>query len=507
MRRISVVVAIAVILSGAAAALQPTPARACSCVGLMVRDAVREAEGALVGTVIGRKDPVGGAIFGGGSTEFTIDVEVAITGELGDEVVVVSPSSGGTCGLGVGVGQRVGLLLYVTKRGAWSSSLCSTVDPDELIAATQPLPAPDGTGPIRAVIGGNFGEARLIAIDDRGRTLAYGWGEGTTYAVAMCPGGRLLVEAFTRGASASVAVREVASLRVLRTVRVAGGRFPAIYHVGCLDERAASIVAIEGGDRDIRVFSVEREGVRSVYEAPGSGWLASISGGVPYVEPRGGEFSAVDIETGSAGPVLPGERLPGSPSVSPDGSWVVALHTGPKDGTSTLRFSPVPGGPGFDIELSRRFRFGRFSWDPVSSRLAFAAGGALAVVDVPGARILTEIKGWGGSDVVLSGEAATGLSWDGVRFLPIPSGGVSRTWDVLDGELYALAAAEPGVEAEPGEDPRRPTIGPGASPSPSPTGTAGGWWIVGSVLLALAVVATVARRARRRVDGPAPPPM
>ena len=70
---------------------------------------------------------------------------------------------------------------------AWTSGLCSQIDPDVLLQAAQPLPAPDGVGPVRFVVGGNLGENRLMALDRKGRTLAYGTGDGDARDVDVCP--------------------------------------------------------------------------------------------------------------------------------------------------------------------------------------------------------------------------------------------------------------------------------------------------------------------------------
>ena len=77
-----------------------------------------------------------------------IRVERALKGALGERVTVESSVDGGTCGIKLPAGGRVGLALDRRAGKAWTTSLCSTADPDALIAAAR-LPAASGTPPLR----------------------------------------------------------------------------------------------------------------------------------------------------------------------------------------------------------------------------------------------------------------------------------------------------------------------------------------------------------------------
>lgn len=115
---------------------------ACSCAPVHPRAGLKSADGAVVGSLISRGEPKGegGVLSGGESVNWTFDVEVAVKGDIGETVDVVSAWSGVSCGLGVHVGERVGVLLTLGDRGRWRSGLCYTLDANDLLAAAGPLP-------------------------------------------------------------------------------------------------------------------------------------------------------------------------------------------------------------------------------------------------------------------------------------------------------------------------------------------------------------------------------
>ena len=126
-------------------ALQASPAYACSCqAGVLVADALAQADGALVGVYTGRADPPvqGELIFSGRPVINHFEVERAVKGDIGGQVDVEAAASGASCGLELEVGERTGLFLERTGTG-WRSSLCSQTDPVGLLAFA-PAGAPAG---------------------------------------------------------------------------------------------------------------------------------------------------------------------------------------------------------------------------------------------------------------------------------------------------------------------------------------------------------------------------
>ncbi|MBD0330913.1 MAG: hypothetical protein ICV64_12525 [Thermoleophilia bacterium] len=195
-------------LAGLAATAEP--ARACSCVGIDdPRRTLLESDAAFVGRLLSRR---GGER---GRGVFVFRVEVAVKGRFGETVEVDSASDGAACGLEVAVGARIGLYLE-RERGRWTSSLCRQIAPDRLRAAARPLPRPNGRGPVAWLAGGTVGPHRLLALDRRGRTLAYGGGGGTVSELAVCPESRRALEVVTRGERTTLAVRDLRTLRARR---------------------------------------------------------------------------------------------------------------------------------------------------------------------------------------------------------------------------------------------------------------------------------------------------
>jgi hypothetical protein len=174
----------------------PMPiARACSCGGENPRDALVRTDGAFIGVVLAGAEvprPDARTASSGDPYEWTLRVEEAFKGRLGDRVVVRSGMpSGGTCGLSLDVGERTALFVDKVDGHLWGS-VCQQVEPAVMREAAQPLPSPDGTGPA-AFLAGTRGEYRVVTLDRAGRVLRYGKGkDGVSFDV--CPGGRWAAE-------------------------------------------------------------------------------------------------------------------------------------------------------------------------------------------------------------------------------------------------------------------------------------------------------------------------
>ncbi len=126
-----------------------TPASACSCASGDDRDALARSDAAFIGTLVSRTDSGRSATF-----RFTVDEEVK--GEFPQTIDVSSASDGAACGLEVRMGQQTGLFLSGDETQGWSSSLCQQISPEDLREAARPMPAPDGEGPIKLIVGGNW---------------------------------------------------------------------------------------------------------------------------------------------------------------------------------------------------------------------------------------------------------------------------------------------------------------------------------------------------------------
>ncbi|MBA3738124.1 MAG: hypothetical protein H0W97_06120 [Actinobacteria bacterium] len=235
------------------------PAHACSCVAGEPRDALAEADGAVIGVV---SDTPGGPIDGlfGGSI-YRIEVEHDLKGNLDEEIDVDGGPANNSCSLGLRAGERVGLLLGA-EGGHWRASGCSTMEPRLLLAAAEQYPAPDGVGPIRFLVGGGFGEVRVIALDARGRTLAYGAGAGNAFALDACPGENRFVEGVDIDGNDVLVVRRSSSLEPLREVALDLGDSGDVYDLRCLDREGHHLIAITGIGESTRILDVVGDEVR-----------------------------------------------------------------------------------------------------------------------------------------------------------------------------------------------------------------------------------------------------
>jgi hypothetical protein len=104
-------------------------AYACSCRPVDLERDLPVADGAMIGTVLERTAS-------GGAATYLFRVEQIYKGDIESRAEVVTPASGASCGLEVGVGERVGLLL-TREGGEWRSGLCSQVDPADFLALTE----------------------------------------------------------------------------------------------------------------------------------------------------------------------------------------------------------------------------------------------------------------------------------------------------------------------------------------------------------------------------------
>lgn len=135
-RRIVLAALTVLLAAGGLLVVEAGPASACSCrAGVPVEESLAESDGAFVGVFVGRDDPLGqGEIVSSGRRVLNhFQVERPVKGEIGERVDVQAAAEGASCGLGLEVGQRTGLLLR-RDAGGWTSGLCSQVEPQALLA-------------------------------------------------------------------------------------------------------------------------------------------------------------------------------------------------------------------------------------------------------------------------------------------------------------------------------------------------------------------------------------
>src|SRR5690349_18520836 len=118
----------------------PSPAHACSCVGIeqvLAQPAPGSFEAAFVGTVLQAPEP-----FTNGSSarlvSWKFKVDQVYRGQLPATVDVKSAISGASCGFeGITVGSQLGVLLR-REGGEWQSGLCSAGSPAQFAVLGAP---------------------------------------------------------------------------------------------------------------------------------------------------------------------------------------------------------------------------------------------------------------------------------------------------------------------------------------------------------------------------------
>jgi hypothetical protein len=253
------------LLALAAPAAAPDRASACSCADYDPRDRLEQGEPAFIGRVVSA--PPRNPLQPLKVARYVVRVERALNVRLGRRIVVRSNPYSSSCGVVWARGRRVGAFLS-RARGGWTTNLCSLVKPTELRRATRPYPRPRGRGRVALLAGGSFADARLMALDVRGRILGYGFGEGLVRRISVCPGSRVAAELVDRGRRRTfVAVRSLESLQVLSSADLPG----YTDELTCADPAGATVYA--GGVR-----YGGRHGRAEVYRVTGSARTLQLSG-------------------------------------------------------------------------------------------------------------------------------------------------------------------------------------------------------------------------------------
>jgi hypothetical protein len=331
---------ITVLLAVLAAALAfAGQALACSCIAGDPRDTLERSAGAFTGTLLER-------VVEGDQAIHTFSVDHAVKGALGASVQVRSHRDGATCGLEIPVGQRVGL--FLDREGdSWTSSLCQQMDPEELLAAAAPLPEPTGSGPVSMLVGGSFGDMRTVALDERGRVLAYGEGDGDVLALSVCPGSAYAVELvalpFEDGGGYVIEVRDLGTMEVTGRLGLSQA-FAAGYPetVRCLDPGGAAAVVfardIGNGARPDGVLRLTAGASEIVWRGKAS--AASFDTRRAYLckGAKGNRAVAVSLATGRETLLAKLPPFVGPLSPSPDGRYVAGVaFSSPERGDAPSR--------------------------------------------------------------------------------------------------------------------------------------------------------------------------
>ena len=335
MRRTIRVVAVALAL----ALLPLTPAQACSCAWSDPRETLSKADGAFIGEFVFSREATtptpGGGISSGREVIYTFNVDEDFKVDLGDTVEIHSAADGAACGLEATPGSTYGLFIYLNDEQEWTSGLCSQIDPDELRAAAAPLPEPDGVNPVRFLAGGAFGEGRMVALDEAGRTLAYGYGEDTTGWIDVCPGSQKNVEiVYEYKERARLVVRRLSDFVVERTVTLPfdnwyEGRRPNPDAVRCANEDASKVYVLgttraEPKSRS-RLIEVTPDGISTVHYGNAFGGIITARRAFLATGRYARNITKVNLRNGHSKRIAGLKPFVSGLALSPDGKRLTAI--------------------------------------------------------------------------------------------------------------------------------------------------------------------------------------
>jgi hypothetical protein len=463
-------------------------AKACTCSTGDSRDRLAAADGAFIGELVGRREtgPLGSIISSGRDVVYTFEVTEVFKGDIGRRVEIHSAASGMSCGFEVAAGEAVGVLLD-RQGGDWRSGLCGQIEPGKLRTAAAPLPTPDGRAPAALVVGGSYGEARLLTLDRHARTIACGYGAGRTAQLSVCPGGdRLLEIVEDHHRPSRLALRELPGLRLLWE-RLLPPQPPSIsaQSVQCRDGTGTGYVfASNGGNPDwspqATLLRISHATTTVLYQ--GTARSIAFGGEVGYLnEGRWGEvIGRVNLHSGQITKVLTGPRNMTRLVLGPDGSALAtqvssddAARTGedrPKAVVIDLEPSPPRVRTAIlsrtdQTETGRSVR-GNMVWLNANRIGFFPTAGAH-----PQARIfdssLRELGGfdnWAASTSLPMGEVIVGLGQGRLTMADLPNG-PTRVVEQFDSPLlFALTALPGATHVSPVPRATRPPAPPGAAP-------------------------------------------
>jgi hypothetical protein len=381
MRRAGVIASLAAIL----VSLTPRPAFACSCASLDLREGLRMFDGAFVGEFISRRGWVHSP-----TNTFTFRVERVLKGDIGEVIEVESSSSGASCGLEVEEGERIGLFVEGGEN-AWWSGRCMDADPDLLIEAAGPLPAPDGRGAVQFLVGVDSAGYRMLALDGAGRTLAYGPGDGRVDRISLCPEARMAVEVVSEewpSEGYRVAVRHLDTFIATREVPLPDPEVD-VWDVSCRDPTAQDVLVLvsdwpEGSDRG-RLLRLTPDGVDEVTDLS-MRFGGLTEGGVFVMTPRW-KLLEVDARSGKRTELARLPRHTWSFEMSPDHkhvAGVVSRHgarPGDRPSRVFVRDLDEDGSIVF-ASLGGAGVAGTFEWVDATTLAFFAWGGRASTDDL-----------------------------------------------------------------------------------------------------------------------------
>jgi hypothetical protein len=399
------------------------PAKACSCFRGDNYEAFNNSDAAFIGEFISRREAnppkPGEPVSSARPMIYTFRLQEEAKGEFGETVEVESAADGASCGLEVEPGESYGLLLYTSESGGWTSGLCSQMTPEDLREAARGLPAPDGEGPPKMLVGGSFGPATTISLDDQGRTLAYGYGEGDVIQLSVCPGsGRFAEVSAYYDRKPLLVIRDTKTMDVISQDELPlgnGYRGQQPQALLCRDSAGAGTIVVSHNYNTKRpksfIWSVTGKAARKL--DTGTASQVKVVGDLIYMREgaKGRTLSYFDPDTGERVRVASVPRAAGL-GVSPDGNFVAGISG---NSHSKITLADLSGKePRIRKRTLGSYMSGDILWLD-STTLAMMPGGydnsEIKVFDTRLNELKTVPGEWYTIESVLVGERAWGVGW------------------------------------------------------------------------------------------------
>lgn len=422
-----------------------TPAKACSCAQGDAREQLEAADAAIVGTALSRTPS------GEYSVTYTFRVDEAVKGEFGETVQVGTASNGAACGLEVGIGQQTGLFLSGSAAKGWSSSLCDQISPEELREAARPMPAPDGEGPIKAIVGGDWGDMGLFALDAQGRTLMYGERKGGSNVMDVCPGSAFFIEVPWRGKDRWV-VRRTDNFEIVDRVYMPRHGWPET----CLSEDGSEVLvyAVNYGEpmSKSKLYRYHDGTFEVLYEGTSS-WFEVVGDHVYLTEGKyGRNLRVLDLATGEKTFIARLPRYVQGVAASPDETHLATTSGADREKLVTIDLTTSPATvlvKDHGIGMS-----GEVTWLDDESFVYLPGGydnSKIKIFDAQLDRRATLEGHWYTLNEDVLGDVAYGAGWGTIYRAELPGGPAEVLREFPSPEIYTIAVVADEVNAQPNQ--------------------------------------------------------
>jgi hypothetical protein len=419
--------------------------------------------GAFIGTFLESHlaeppDPDGG-FSSGADTIYSFRLEEAFKGQLGepgDIVEVHAPFSGASCGIEAQQGETYGLFLRTRESDqAWMSSLCEQVSPATMREAASPLPEPNGEGPVKMVVGGSFGEAQVMGLDSRGRTLGYGYGGMDVFHVDVCPGGDRALEIGRDSGQPHLFVRDLSTYDTVREWSLPYGRGsdnprqdPAALDCRSSSGRRAVIFSTNYNEPESRSLVLKIDGREASTLHEGTGRSATFSSRHLYMQEGsfGKDLTRLSLRSGETERIatLP-RKYSSALALSPDEKHLAGIAYPDYEEIeekSTLFYTVDISGDRSTVRtrpLVTAEMYGFPSWLSSRRPVVFMSYPGPSSVYNLRLRSVARFERWPANEPVIVGRRAFGTGYDGSLFsVRLPDGEVRKVRNLPSPVTWAL---------------------------------------------------------------------